>query len=181
MTIEAEEPLSLRYRTPPFERAAAMASETPLPPQSWRRGDLLVARRVPGASELKTKPEPIEQWTIVEVDEIPLAIRRVPAKPTASADSILEPVVAGEILPTVSRRDVRRHGVALWTSMNRCYRSSVPSLIDDLVRLMESGDVDSSKLRMLAGRHGVQEDKVGSAANVIRDVVRRERQEHQLG
>jgi hypothetical protein len=119
-------PLSIGYETPFFERNALRAAGIATPPQ-WRRGDLVVFRKV-RASGL---PTPISQrtrlWTEVCVGRMRLFVRTAGAMLTGDAE--LVPIVAGDILPSVSRRDPRRSLANVWTSGNRVFRTNNPQLL----------------------------------------------------
>lgn len=122
------EALAIRYATPFFERNALAAAGI-YPPPYWRRGDLVMFRktrsavRLPAPSGSNRRP-----WTEVIVGRMRLFVRR--GAPTAAAAGI-RPLVDGEILPSVSRRDPRRRHGQLWTSGNRVYRTSNPQLVLD--------------------------------------------------
>lgn len=111
-----------RYQMPPYERAAFTAAGLPGIPADWRLGGLITLRRSDSpAPSRRTIEEP--PWIGCEIDEIPLRVR---ATAPTIGDALLQPLLDGAILPSVSRRDPRRDQAALWTSRNRIYASADP-------------------------------------------------------
>ena len=121
----------LSYATPFFEhnalRAAGFAHVAP----NWRRGDLLKFERT--GDSLPGPLNPIAhsaEWEQVDISGATIWIR-VKDQP-GFIDPRLVPLVPGDILPTVSRRDGRREAADVWTAGNRIYRcdgSHILSLI----------------------------------------------------
>ena len=118
----AVEPGGCRYLMPPYERAALTAAGLPGIPEDWRRGALITMRRDGSrCSDRRTTEESC--WRALEIDQIPLRVR---GEAPAFGRGMLTPLLDGEILPSVSRRDPRRAQAALWTSRNRIYASADP-------------------------------------------------------
>lgn len=127
LALVEHKPLSISYETPFFERNALRAAGITTPPR-WRRGDLVLFRKV-GAPSL---PAPNSQrsrrlWTEVAVGRMRLFIRT--AGHSRGGDADLSPIVAGDVLPSVSRRDPRRPLANVWTSGNRVFRTDNPQLL----------------------------------------------------
>ena len=127
------EPLVLNYVTPFFEhnalRAAGFVNISP----NWRRGDLIVFRRKPGivqTSRYSTNSE--IPWIERDVGGVKFRILDAPDDP--SLDPRLLTLVAGDILPTVSRRDPRRSGVMVWTAGNRIFGCDAPKLMGTILK-----------------------------------------------
>jgi hypothetical protein len=182
MEIVSERTLLLRYQTPPFESVAARAARMPSPPADWRRGDMIVAKRSRDA-RIPKHDQPgttCESWTVIEIDDVPIAYRRWPPVVGLATGSLLEPIVSGDVLPSVSRRDPRRAAAILWTSMNRVYRSPVPEAIAEVVLLAQSRSVETERCSEIAHRWGVEKDKVVATAKFVTELVQRERKEHGL-
>ena len=121
------QPLEVNYETPFFE-ANALAAAGVYVPLHWRRGDLIVFRKS-RAPFPHLRPFSIKshQWLEASVGEMRIFVR-------STVDDIrgfegLLPLVDGDILPSVSRRDVRRQGTHVWTSGNRVFRSDNPTLV----------------------------------------------------
>lgn len=111
------------YKTPPFERNALMAEGILGFPYDWRRGNLVVFHL---KNKEKAIPRPElqlvdnESWNEISWGRMRVRIRqRNP--PETFADPALLPVVKGDVLPSVSRRDNRRSLVDIWTSGNRVF------------------------------------------------------------
>lgn len=120
--------LAIGYETPFFERNALAAAGVH-PPPHWRRGDLLVFRKMlqatrpPLADTAHRRP-----WTEVPIGRMRLFIRAGDQAPSADKARILS-LVDGDILPTVSRRDPRRRAAQVWTSGNRIFATDNPQLL----------------------------------------------------
>jgi hypothetical protein len=119
-------PLSLRYETPFFEANALDACGLAVP-SDWRRGDLLVFRKTRlSARPIVTSTLRKERWAEVNVGRMRLFIRS--DRPSAGG-GLLGRLVAGDVLPTVSRRDDRRQTARVWTSGNRVFSSDAPETV----------------------------------------------------
>jgi hypothetical protein len=87
-----------------------------------RRAHLITLRRGDSPAPPRRTVDELA-WVGCEIDEIPLRVR---ASAPATGDALLQPLLDGAILPSVSRRDPRREQAALWTSRNRVYASADP-------------------------------------------------------
>jgi hypothetical protein len=111
---------ALPYLSPPFEQNALRADGTPRVPVDWRRGDLVTFAR----TRLFKRSRPLapafeEAWHEAEVLGVRVRLRN--QGDVGFIDPRLVSLVAGDILPTVSRRDPRRRGVDVWTTGNRIF------------------------------------------------------------
>lgn len=184
LLVERDEPLALRYATPPFERAAFAAAGVRNVPDDWRRGDMLTLRRSDARRCARPAvPGEEPEWEFVEIDEIPLATRTPHAGSGRSASSVLEPAVPGAVLPSVSRRHSGRADAVLWSSRNRVYRSSAPAVLRALVHTLatDGGAIDAAERAFGRPLTRVEQEKVVGAANELHDLIRTEREEHGLG
>jgi hypothetical protein len=126
-------PLVLRYLSPPFEENAIRAAGVPPCPPDWRRGDLAVFE----CFEVATKPwatvQPIRpvSWRDVQIGSVRLKVRV--DQSSEGTSPILEELVPGDILPSVSRRDERLQDVMIWTSGNRVFGSGAPAVLGRIV------------------------------------------------
>jgi hypothetical protein len=124
---------SVRYVTPPFEvnamRAAGVFRSLP----EWRSGDLIIyqSHRV-AALERPAVALPGPRWREVMIRGIRIKMR-FPSEPigeTASSPE-LEPLVQGDVLPSVSARHPVRELVDVWTSGNRIFKcQNTPALLE---------------------------------------------------
>jgi hypothetical protein len=127
LAIIEHSPLTIGYETPFFERNALAATGI-YPPPRWRCGDLVVFRK----ARASTRPPPASScgrgdWTEVGIGRMRLFIRG--AGDACPDEASLISLVDGDVLPTVSRRDVRRRVANVWTSGNRIFRTNNPQLV----------------------------------------------------
>lgn len=126
LALVEHSPLSIAYETPFFERNALRAAGIDTPPQ-WRRGDLMVFRKVGVPSLLSSGYPRRRLWTEVAIGRTRLFIST--GKNAMGGDAELLSIVGGDILPSVSRRDPRRTLANVWTSGNRVFRTDNPQLL----------------------------------------------------
>ena len=126
LQLISDEPLGLSYETPFFE-TNALAAANLHPPARWRRGDLLIFRKTRPASRPAPATSRRRDWVEVTVGRMRLFIKGVAAD-TGGPHGLI-PIVAGDILASVSRRDPRRRMVSVWTSGNRIFRTDNPRLV----------------------------------------------------
>jgi hypothetical protein len=98
-------PLSNAYEIPFFERNALRAAGIATPPH-WRRGGLLVFRRVAAQGLQVPHSQRRRFWTEVDIGRMRLFISA--GRNADNGDDDLETIVAGDVLPSVSRSDPRR-------------------------------------------------------------------------
>ncbi len=127
LAVIEHSPLAIGYETPFFERNALAAAGISAPPQ-WRRGDLIVFKKVRGATRLPpTSSSHRRDWTEVGIGRMRLFIRGVGEARSEKAS--FASLIGGDVLPTVSRRDPRRQLANVWTSGNRIFRTNNPQLV----------------------------------------------------
>jgi hypothetical protein len=127
----------LHYRSPAFELAALHAAGVGLWLPDWRSGDLLTFR-VQGPilpTSDNTRADPAFELTISGVRI------RLQAQRPAGSGSELRAAHAGEVLPTVSARDPRRHEGNLWTSGNRVFSIDPAVGLKAMVTIAEGRDL----------------------------------------
>ena len=130
----------LSYATPFFEhnalRAAGFAHVAP----NWRRGDLLIFERT--GDSFSGPMNPIThsaEWAQADICGATIWVRAKDQQ--GSIDPRLVPLVPGDILPTVSRRDGRGEAADVWTAGNRIYRcegSHILSIILHAISVCEA-------------------------------------------
>ena len=172
------ERLALSYATPFFEynalRAAAFAHVAP----DWRRGDLLIFERSGDAL-----PGPIDSavlgpiWERVDIFGATVWIRPK-ENPTFVAPKLV-PLVPGDILPSVSRRDKRRGAADVWTAGNRIYRCDGLHILTVILRAMATSKPVIEAVERSLGhpltRTEVEETKI--CTTQIESLVQMERQD----
>lgn len=121
------QPLAIDYDTPFFERNALAAAGVHSPAR-WRRGDLLVLRRVRSVScSSKFVSHGQQDWIEASIDRMRLFVRSDNVAVTGNRG--LVSLIDGDILPSVSRRDPRRRYAQVWTSGNRVFQTDNPGLV----------------------------------------------------
>ncbi|MHB2029695.1 MAG: hypothetical protein ACYCPT_12885 [Acidimicrobiales bacterium] len=127
LDVVEERRLAIAYETPFFE-TNALAAAGVFSPSPWRRGDLITFRR---SRKLVCAANPTSEqrreWIETAVGRMRLFIK--PDYRPASGLSGLIPMVSGDILPSVSRRDPRRRNAQVWTSGNRVFRTDNAELV----------------------------------------------------
>lgn len=147
-------PLRAEYETPFFERNALRANGVSAPP-AWRRGDVVVFRKVRSIGSAPLGRRRPREWAEVSIGRMRLFVRRSTARPTNAA--LLSSVVENDVLPSVSRRDARRLRAEVWTSGNRIFGSTNPELVALAATL--AGDPENIN-RSLQGMQVVDRDAI---------------------
>lgn len=121
------QPLVISYDTPFFEANALAAAGVNAPPR-WRRGDLVVLRKARSGSRIsRLLSGRRRDWVETSIGRMRLFIRTDRGAVTGLEG--LLPLIEGSVLPSVSRRDIRRRGAQVWTSGNRIFRTDNPALV----------------------------------------------------
>jgi hypothetical protein len=150
----------VRYEMPHFER---MSLRKLLPtvavPRDWRVGDLLVLRKTGERSMSPSTSLPVERWSEARVGPVRIRLR-------ASGASVdVEPLISRDILDTVSRRDLIRSRIGMWTSGNRVYGIADPVRLHTL---LDACHADWTQGSLDAGRTAVHGHRAGVAETVAR-------------
>jgi hypothetical protein len=161
----------LRYRTPFFETNAMHAAGTSKP-QDWRLGDLAVFRRTDAPCGPRPILEPEPTWI-----ERSLWLTRFKLRetiPTGFASPVLIPIVPGDVLPSVSRRDPRRKGASVWTSGNRIYGCDGTATLTAVIDGINTGEPPAITVGMQVGRPLTSTETVlvEVAVQQVRNVVK---------
>jgi hypothetical protein len=186
LRLVRDEPGVLRYVSPAFERSAYAAAGLPGVPSVWRCGDLLTF-----ATNSPTVPRPgvsnREEWSQYSIREIPICVRHHPSPrdgvPRVSASPpLLESLVDGDVLPSVSRRDPLRAAVSVWSSRNRVFGTGNQPAVHAICAALENGQDPVSALSAQTGRPvaPIEAENVRSVAERLLRLVNLEREEHML-
>lgn len=136
----------IAYVSPPFEWNALRAEGIGGCPPDWRSGDLATFRVRWAGNDVDRPalyPE-AERWPEVEARGVRIRFAPQSPLPSASASSF-RTIVSGDVLPSVSARDVRRQAATVWTSGNRVFACSAPlGLRADLRAVLRSGNGTSN-------------------------------------
>ena len=166
-----ELPLALVYDTPFFE-ANALAASGIFAPSRWRRGDLVIFRK----SRKLIRPVDLASGRRREWIETSVGRMRLFVKPDFDSTKGMEglvPIIDGDILPSVSRRDRRRRGAQIWTSGNRIFRTDNASLVIEAAYAHRSKELGTSAQPRLWGTLGERE-AVERICNVLGELAARE-------
>ena len=170
------QPLAVAYDTPFFE-ANALAAAGVHAPARWRRGDLAVLRKVERAT-LGGVPDSCgsRDWTEVSISRMRLFIR-TRSDPVTGSQGLIR-LIDGDILPSVSRKDARRHGAMVWTSGNRIFGTDNPGLVLEAA-LSNTGFATGSGVQPLLWDNiyrGGELDRVGQELRALADLEAAEEQ-----
>ncbi len=170
---------SLRYETPPFEQNALYAAGHPPISTDWRSGRLatFVLRSVPVA-ERPVKHSGLSKWTDHRIQGVRWRIRHKESAEVAAPQ--LRPLVEGDILNSVSRRDSRRSQIDVWTSGNRifgCADTCILNLVIEALAIGTSPDtyVESSISRQLTA---IERDQIQTSEKQVKAIIELERKEY---
>lgn len=171
-------PLALSYVTPLFEHNALLASGFKIVPREWRRGDLLLFRKIgAGFVENNARGGRIEEWKQFEVDGIGISVRA--DNSDEFVNPCLECIVPGDVLPTVRRSDARRKRADVWTCGNRIFRCegrNVLSLAIDAMAV-ERDPLHSVAVGLNRSLSASEGNLVSVAVRQIRNLVELEQRE----
>jgi hypothetical protein len=121
------EPLTIGYDTPFFEINALSAAGVHASSR-WRRGDLIVLRKARSTSRLSPPVSGRRRdWVEASIGRMRLFIR-IDSDAGTGFEGLI-PLIGGNVLPSVSRRDFRRRHAQVWTSGNRIFRTDNPALV----------------------------------------------------
>lgn len=120
----------VRYLTPHFEavslRAAARGANIPT---GWRRGDVLIFKRLSRSVATVQNSAQDTQWREVRFGPVRIKLAEQPTGTDVGS------LVRGDVLATVSRRDPARKRIGMWTSGNRVFTLANPLVIFRLITL----------------------------------------------
>jgi hypothetical protein len=175
------EPLTLSYVSPLFERNALRAEGITNYPYNWRRGNLAIFMSEDRDSSARPSALPFEDpWSEEVIRGVRIRVR--PGDDAAVTDPTLLPLVAGDVLPSVSARDERRRRVEVWTSGNRVFGCRGKRVLRALLRALSRGREVSSEVELELGRAlSPQEgERMASAEEQVLTLVEVEREEVRL-
>jgi hypothetical protein len=137
LCIETLEPQQLQYAMPFFEfnalRAAGIKNILPF----WRKGDLLIFRKIEEVAVERPEQSASEiEWVEREYNSSRIRVKSSSKEASNDKEFKLQSLVKGDILPTVSSRDPRRREVNVWTSGNRIFITNKPSEIINTIDLV---------------------------------------------
>ncbi len=184
--LARDQPGLLRYVSPAFESSACAAAGLPGVPPVWRCGDLLTFS---AAAPIVPRPTVTdsEDWSQYSIREIPIFVRHHPDTgdgflSLSTSLPLLERIVDGDVLPSVSRREPLRAAVSVWSSRNRVFGTANLPAVHAICAALER---EHEPLSALSAQNGgalgaVEAENVRSAAERLLGLVSQEREEHML-
>jgi hypothetical protein len=166
----------IAYVTPPFERSAFLAANIANVPASWRKGDLITFESTGNCSIRRPTPTKVEErWSDVEIRDVRIKVRS--ASSIEFGDPTLRPLIDGDVLPTISRREPRRALVDVWTSTNRVFACRGRAVLLAILRGIATRRRPATAVAELLGRPlGRSEvNRVAEATAQVRALIRQER------
>jgi hypothetical protein len=168
-------PGAITYETPPFERSAFRACGIMNVPADWRRGDFLLFRRI--SAHATSRPLSVEagpEWVDIEIHGIRLKVRA--PLPFKFDDPRLRPLIAGDVLPSVSRRDSRRVNADVWTPTNRIFSCRGRSVFVQIAHAIACTEEPVTAVTKWLGRDlaSAQEIIIQEASDQLSSLVHRE-------
>ena len=162
---------SIAYLSPPFEINALAASGVHNVPLNWRQGSFATFEKIQRPSVSRPSRLPSERWTEQAIGEVRIRVRN--AERNTWESPLLHPLVKGDILPSVSRRDPRRRRVDVWTSGNRIFRCSGGFVLTQVLSAIAvgsaAGSVVSSALERSLTKN--EDEEVSCAVMAVEKLV----------
>jgi hypothetical protein len=178
LTLLREELAALPYVTPPFERNALQAEGLYMISEDWRRGNLAVFVRTQLAHVLR--PQPVDDAVWAEEVLLGMRVRIRPQPAGGFQDPTLKPLVPGDVLPSVSRRDPRRRLADVWTSGNRIFACLGRHVLRQIVPAIAGGRAPAEAVAAGLQRplHPEEQRLVTRAAHQLLRIARHEQHEN---
>jgi hypothetical protein len=134
LCIESLTPQSMEYVMPFFEFNAFRASGIKNTAPFWRKGDLVLFRKVAEKKSVRPKSAVrLNEWVEKEVDIVRFRVKRSSKSKSGQKGFFIKHIVPGDILPSVSSRHPKRKNVNIWTSGNRIFQTNKPELFLQLL------------------------------------------------
>lgn len=149
---------TITYDMPQFERNALIAAGLGNISIDWRTADLAIFTKTKQISITRPIFEKKEKWFEIILNSIEIRVKEKDFLEFKDPTPI--PLVDGEILPSVSRRDSRRNLVDVWTSGNRVYLCQGTNILVCILKAIQEkkSPVETVSL-MLKRKLNIQEIK----------------------
>ena len=131
--------LVLPYSSPLFERNALKAEGICNVHSEWRRGNLVVFKKIQEVEIEPPETQQVNDWVEVFLQKVRIRLRG--SSNQQFSDPSLKGIISGDILPSVSRRDPRRSLADVWTSGNRIFKCSGRNI---LLKILQALAINSS-------------------------------------
>lgn len=174
------EKLSLSYLTPAFERNAFRVAGVPPVRRDWRRGDLAIFCRVRLTQVQRPTVAIQDVWE--EINLLGIRIRVRPWTDSEFSDSKLVPILPGDVLTSVSRRDSRRGLADVWTSGNRIFRCQGRSILFQVLQAISTGSQTHDVVEAFLKRslHSSEAEVISETTRQILSLINTEQKENLL-
>ena len=162
---------ALAYISPPFEINALVASGLRNVPLNWRRGAFAIFEKTQPTSSPRPSPPPAERWKEEVIEDVRIRVRN--AERNAWGSPLLQPLVTGDILPSVSRRDPRRDLVDVWTSGNRVFQCAGGFVLTRILAAIAVGSSAQSAVlsALKCPLTNNETEQVSSAVRAVEELV----------
>ena len=177
LTLRNLEESALAYLSPRFEINALAAAGIRNVPSNWRRGALAIFEKLQPTSVSRPSTSPFENWNEQAIGDVRIRVRH--SERTVWESPVLQPVVTGDVLPSVSRRDPRRDLVDVWTSGNRVFQCVGKFVLTRILAAIAIGSSATSEVSFALKRTLTtnEAEQVSYAARAIEELVLTERLE----
>ena len=168
---------ALAYLSSPFEINALAAYGIRNVPLNWRRGTFAIFEKTQPISFSRPSRARAEIWKEKAIGDVRIRVRK--AELNAWGSPLLQRLVAGDILPTVSRRDPRRDLVDVWTSGNRVFRCAGGFVLTQILAAIAVGSSAQSAVASALRRSltSNEAEQVSCAVRAVEELVLTERRE----
>lgn len=157
----------LSYMSPQFEINSLAASGLAVP-EDWRCGDLALFELRERTVALRPEPPQDDAWLETVIQGVGIRVRQV--KGNVPGNPRLVPIVEGDVLPSVSRRDERRKLVDVWTSGNRVFSCGDPCGLRTILQAIADSVSPLDSFERYAGRP-CSPDEVEAVSQTIEKVT----------
>jgi hypothetical protein len=153
-SLQSYEASAIDYETPFFEWNSLRLRRLRNVPFHWRKGDLATFEKCGDSGDqpswLPAADAPTDSWVEESVGACRLRLRA--QRRGTFSDPRLQSIVAGDVLPSVSRREPLRRRADVWTSGNRVYRCEGPDILGLIVRAVGNNHDPRTAVASTIGR-----------------------------
>jgi|SRR5438876_3629997 len=163
-------PAILRYDSPYFERNSLRAAGMDFAPKNWRRGDLVVFRKIISTPTVERMTRyHYDEW--LDPSHFGFRVRNSGVeRDRRFNDPSLISLVPGDVLPSVSRADPTRWLADVWTEGNRVFACRAPHVLQTILEALEEGKSVKGSVCLRIGRN-LRSNEVKRVAHAIQQVI----------
>lgn len=141
---------ALPYSSPFFEQNALKAEGICNYPREWRRGDLVIFKRICRKETARPQIPQRDEWAEICLEDVRVRVRH--SSESQFTDPSLITVTQGDILSSVSRKDPRRALADVWTSGNRIFGCKGRSIFVKLLQALSNKQLPNKVVTQHIGR-----------------------------